>query len=95
LPVRADSVLFRTLGKARILGEIAGQAKIVSEIGSGKILGVHLMGPRVTDLIAEATLAMRTGATVRDLAHTIHAHPTLAEIMLETGLKALDKSLHG
>jgi dihydrolipoamide dehydrogenase len=93
--VRADSVLFRTLGKAQVIGDIAGQAKIVSEIGSGKILGVHIIGPHATDLIAEGTLALQTGAKVQDLAATIHAHPTLAEIMLETSLKALDRSLHG
>lgn len=93
--VRADSVLFRTLGKAQVIGDIAGQAKIVSEIGSGKILGVHIIGPHATDLIAEGTLALQTGAKVQDLAATIHAHPTLAEIMLENSLKALDRSLHG
>jgi dihydrolipoamide dehydrogenase len=93
--VRADTVLFRTLGKAQILGEIAGQAKIVSEKETGRILGVHIAGPHATDLIAEATLAMKLGATVHDLAETIHAHPTLAEIMLETSLKALDHPLHG
>ncbi|RPH43567.1 MAG: dihydrolipoyl dehydrogenase [Desulfobulbaceae bacterium] len=93
--VRADTVLFRTLGKAQILGEIAGQAKIVSEKETGRILGVHIAGPHATDLIAEATLAMKLGATVHDLAETIHAHPTLAEIMLETSFKALDRPLHG
>jgi dihydrolipoamide dehydrogenase len=93
--VRADTVLFRTLAKAQITGEIAGQAKIVSEVGTGRILGVHIAGPHATDLIAEATLAMRQGATVQDLAETIHAHPTLAEIMLEASFKALDRPLHG
>lgn len=92
---RADSVLFRTLGKAQVTGDIAGQAKIVSEIDSGKILGVHIIGPHATDLIAEGTLAMKTGAKLQDLADTIHAHPTLAEITLETSLKALDWCLHG
>jgi dihydrolipoamide dehydrogenase len=95
LAVRADSVLFRTLGKAQVIGDIAGQAKIVSEVDSGKVLGVHIIGPHATDLIAEGTLAIQTGATVQDLAGTIHAHPTLAEIMLETSLKAMDRSLHG
>ncbi len=94
-PVRSDSVLFRALGKAHVVGNIAGQAKIISEIGSGKVLGVHIIGPHATDLIAEATLAIRMGITVQDLAHTIHAHPTLAEIMPEAALKALDRSLHG
>jgi dihydrolipoamide dehydrogenase len=93
--VRADSVLFRTIGKAQVIGEIAGEAKIVSDAENGKILGVHIVGPHATDLIAEATLAMRLGSSVKDLAETIHAHPTLAEIMLEASFKSLDRSLHG
>ncbi|PKL37350.1 MAG: dihydrolipoyl dehydrogenase [Spirochaetae bacterium HGW-Spirochaetae-1] len=93
--VRSDSVLFRVIGKAQVLGDIAGQAKIVSEKNSGRILGVHIIGPHATDLIAEGTLAIKMGATVEDLVNTIHAHPTLAEIMLETSMKAMDKSLHG
>jgi dihydrolipoamide dehydrogenase len=93
--VRADSVLFRTLGKAQVIGEIAGQAKIVSEAPSGKILGVHIIGPHATDLIAEGTLAIKMGSHVKDLAETIHAHPTLTEIMLEASFKSLDRSLHG
>lgn len=93
--VRADTVLFRNMGKAQVLGDLAGQAKIVSEAGTGKILGVHLIGPRATDLIAEGVLAIRTGCTVEQLAETIHAHPTLPEIMYETSLKALGRELHG
>lgn len=92
--VRADSVLFRTSGKAQVLGEIAGQAKIVSDSETGKILGVHIAGPHATDLLGEAGLAMRMGATVEDIATTIHAHPTLAEVLLETSFKALDLPLH-
>jgi dihydrolipoamide dehydrogenase len=93
--VRADTVLFRTVGKAQVIGEIAGQAKIVSDADSGRILGVHIIGPHASDLIAEGTLAVKNGLTVRQLAETIHAHPTLAEIMMETGFKALDRGLHG
>lgn len=93
--IRADSVLFRTLGKAQVIGEIAGFAKIISDKASGKILGAHIVGPHATDLIAEATLAIRTGATVKALSETIHAHPTLAEVMLEVSFKALDLPLHG
>jgi len=92
---RSDSVLFRTLGKPQVIGEIAGQAKIVSDAENGRILGVHIVGPHASDLIAEATLAMQMRATVKDLAETIHAHPTLAEIMLEASHKALGKCLHG
>lgn len=93
--MRADRVLFRNLGKAHVIGEIAGEAKIISEAGDGRVLGVHMVGPHVTDLIAEATLAINTGCTVKQLAETLHPHPTLSEIMFEVALKALDRSLHG
>jgi dihydrolipoamide dehydrogenase len=92
--VRADSFPFRALGKPQALGEIVGQVKIVSELKSGKILGVHIAGPHATDLIAEGTLAIQLGATVDDLARTIHAHPTLAEAIMETAHKALGAGLH-
>jgi dihydrolipoamide dehydrogenase len=95
LNARSDTVLFRALGKAQAMGEIAGQAKIVSDAESGKILGVHIVGAHATDLIGEAALAMKMEASVQDLAETIHAHPTLPEIMLEASFKALGRSLHG
>jgi len=93
--VRADSVLFRTLGKAQVAGEIAGMAKIVSDADTGRILGVHIVGSHATDLIAEGTLAINSGCSVKDLAATIHAHPTFSEVMQEASFKALDRSLHG
>ncbi len=92
--VRGDSVLFRTSGKAQIMGEIAGQAKIVSDSDTGEILGIHIGGPHATDILGEASLAINMGSTVKDLAATIHAHPTLAEILLEASFKALDMPLH-
>jgi len=93
--VRADSVLFRTLGKAQVAGEIAGMAKIVSDVDTGRILGVHIVGSHATDLIAEGTLAIKSGCSVKDLAETIHAHPTFSEVMQEASFKALNRSLHG
>ena len=91
VPVRTDTVLFRNLGKAQVTGDIAGEAKLISHAETGRILGVHLVGPHVTELIAEGALAVKLGATVRELAETIHAHPTLAEIMLEASLKSLER----
>jgi dihydrolipoamide dehydrogenase len=93
--VQADTVLFRTTGKAQVLGELAGEVKIVSRSGPGTILGVHITGAHASDLIAEGALAIRMGATVQDLATTIHAHPTLPEIMLEAAFKAIGRPLHG
>jgi len=94
-PVRADSVLFRNIGKAHVIGEIAGEAKIVSDSENGKILGIHITGIHAGELIAEAGLVMQMGGTVNDLAETIHAHPTLSEIMTEVSLKATGKGIHG
>ena len=93
--VRADTVLFRNVAKAQVIGEIAGEVKIVSDTETGRILGVHMIGPHATDLIGEGTLAIQMGCTVKELAETIHAHPTLAEIMVEASYKALGKALHG
>ena len=93
--VRADTVLFRNVAKAQVIGEIAGEAKVVSDRENGKILGVHIIGPHATDLIAEGTLAIQMGCTVKELAETIHAHPTLAEAVMEASYKALDRGLHG
>jgi len=95
LDFRTDTVLFRSLGKAQVIGEIAGEVKLISERTSGKILGVHIIGPHATDLLAEGVLALKKEATVRELAETIHAHPTLSEIMLEVAFKADDKAMHG
>ncbi len=87
---RSDSILFRMLGKAHVIGAIAGQAKIVSDADSKIVLGVHIIGPHATELIAEGALAVKQGLTVMDIAATIHAHPTLSEIMLEASQKAAD-----
>ncbi|WP_028577384.1 dihydrolipoyl dehydrogenase [Desulfomicrobium escambiense] len=75
---------FRELGKAQAMGELAGVFKLVVDADSGKLLGAHLAGAHVSDIIAEPTLALQLGATAKDLAKTIHAHPTLAEGIFET-----------
>lgn len=95
IQVRSDSVLFRNLGKSHVIGEIAGEAKIISDAEKGKILGVHMVGPQASDLIAEGALAVKLGCTLKELAETIHAHPTLAEVMMEVSFKALDRPMHG
>ncbi len=92
---QAFSVNFRNIGKAHAIGEISGMAKILVETTSHKIIGVHIIGPHASDLIAQATLAIQNKLTVQDIAHTIHAHPTLAEIMGEVALKAIGTPIHG
>ena len=80
--------------RAHILGETEGLVRLVCEAGSGRVLGVHLMGVHVTDLIAEGALAVQVGATADDLAWTTHAHPTLPEAMLEAALGFQGAMIH-
>lgn len=93
--IETASVNFRVLGKAQAIGEIAGEAKMIVEKESKTVLGMHIIGPHATDLIGEATLAIEKGMTAADIAHTIHAHPTLTEIMGEVSSKAMGIPLHG
>ena len=74
---------FRGLGKAHAMGEIAGMAKIIADEATDKVIGVHLCGAHATDLIHEGALAIQMGVTARQLGAMIHAHPTLAEAIME------------
>ncbi|MEW6715137.1 MAG: dihydrolipoyl dehydrogenase [Nitrospirota bacterium] len=85
---------FRALGKAHAMGEISGIFKIISEEGTDKILGAHIIGPHASDLIHEVAVAMDGGLTVNDIAHTIHAHPTLAEGVMEAAEDVHDMAVH-
>jgi dihydrolipoamide dehydrogenase len=79
---------FAASGRALAMGETEGQVKMICEKGSGRVLGLHIMGPRASDLIAEGALAIQLGATAEDLAQTIHAHPTLPEAVMEAAKAA-------
>ncbi|MGH9402896.1 MAG: dihydrolipoyl dehydrogenase [Terriglobia bacterium] len=92
--VRLGKFPFSANSKAAILGSREGFVKIVSEERYGEILGVHMIGPRVTEMIAEAVVAMRLEATAEDLAHAIHPHPTLTETILEAAHAAHDWPIH-
>ena len=85
---------FRALGKAHAMGEISGLFKIISEVGTDKILGAHIIGPHASDLVHEVAVAMEGGLTVKDIAHTIHAHPTLAEGVMEAAEDVQNMAVH-
>lgn len=85
---------FRGLGKAHAMGEITGIAKIIAEADTDKILGVHLCGAHAADLIHEGALAMQMGVTARQLGQMIHAHPTLAEALMEAAEDIHGKAIH-
>ncbi|HKS95167.1 MAG TPA: dihydrolipoyl dehydrogenase, partial [Terriglobia bacterium] len=92
--VRVGKFPFSANSKAEILGAREGWVKMVSDETYGEILGVHMIGPRVTEMIAEAVVAMRLEGTVEDLAHTIHPHPTLTEAVLEAAHATHDWAIH-
>jgi dihydrolipoamide dehydrogenase len=85
---------FGVLGRARIANEIEGFVKIVADRKYDEILGVHMIGPRATELVAEATLALRLECTVEELIRTIHAHPTMSEAVGEAAHAVHGAAIH-
>ena len=85
---------FLANGRARSLGETDGKVKILADAATDRILGVHILGPRAGDLIAEAVTAIEFGASSEDLARTVHAHPTLAETVKEAALAVAGRAIH-
>jgi len=94
VPFRKGVFPFMANGRARALGHTDGRVKILAHEQTDRILGVHIVGPRAGDLIAEAVAAMTFGASSEDLARTIHAHPTLSEVVKEAALAVDGRALH-
>ena len=92
--VHVGTFAFRVLARARIAGETDGFVKIVAERKYDEVLGVHMIGPRATELVAEATLALRLECTVEELVRTIHAHPTMSEAVLEAAHATHGAAIH-
>jgi dihydrolipoamide dehydrogenase len=92
--VEVAHLRFNAVSKAVVEGEAEGFVRIVCEPGGGVVLGASLVGPRVTELVHELALAARAGLTLRDVAGTIHAHPTLAEGVGEAALGGLGRGMH-
>lgn len=94
IPFNSGKAHFSANGRARALGETDGFAKVLAAPESGRILGVHIIGPRASELIAEAAAVMAFEGSVQDLALICHAHPTLAEVIKEAALAAGGDALH-
>jgi len=92
--VKVGKFPFSASGKARILGEEEGFVKIVSEKKYDEILGVHIIGPHATELIAEACVAMQLESTAEELGRTMHAHPTVSEAVMEAAEGVHGMSIH-
>jgi dihydrolipoamide dehydrogenase len=85
---------FLASGRARALGQTEGRIKVLADKKTDRLLGVHILGPRAGDLIAEAATAVAFGASSEDIARTCHAHPTLAEAFREAALAVQGRALH-
>jgi dihydrolipoamide dehydrogenase len=92
--VRVGAFPFGVLGRAKMAGETEGFVKIVAERRYDEVLGVHMIGPRSTELIAEAVMALRLECTVEELIKTIHAHPTFSEAVGEAAHAAHGAAIH-
>lgn len=92
--VKVGKFPFSASGKARILGETDGFVKIVAEKKYDEVLGVHIIGPHATELLAEACVAMQLETTADELGRTIHAHPTVSESVMEAAEGVHDLTIH-
>jgi dihydrolipoamide dehydrogenase len=89
-----SKVYYRSIGKAVASGHIDGFMKFVVDAKTNKILGAHCIGSEATELIAELTLALTHEMKIEDIIETIHAHPTLSELVLETAENAIGEAIH-
>ena len=94
LDVKVGKFPFSVLGRAMSIGETDGFVKVVTDKKSGRVVGIHIVGPNASDLISEGALALETVATAEDIALTIHPHPTLGEAMMEAAAHSLGHAVH-
>jgi len=93
-PYKKGMFPYSANGRAKALGESQGQVKVLAHAETDRLLGVHIIGARASELIAEAAVAMEFGASAEDLARTCHAHPTLSEIVKEAALDVDKRAVH-
>lgn len=92
--IKVGKFPFKAIGKALVYGEMEGFVKIIADQDTNDLLGVHMIGPHVTDLISEASLAMLLDATPWEIGETIHPHPTLSEVIGEAALSVDGRAIH-
>ena len=91
---RVGKFPFSANGRARTYGETNGFVKLLADAETDELLGAHLIGPQVSELVAELVLAFEYRATAEDVGITVHGHPTLSEAVKEAALGALGRAVH-
>lgn len=94
LEVKVGRFPFAALGRAMSIRETDGFVKVLTDKASGRVLGIHIVGPSASDLISEAALALEMVATAEDIALTVHPHPTLGEALMEAAAHSLGHAIH-
>ena len=94
LNIKTGKFLYKANGRARAMSESDGFVKIIADAKTDKLLGFHIIGATASEMIAEAAIAFEYGASAEDIARSVHAHPTLAEIMKEAALDVDRRALH-
>jgi dihydrolipoamide dehydrogenase len=94
IPFKVGTFNFKANGRALALGDNNGLVKVLAHADTDRLLGVHIIGPRAGDLLAEATVAIEYAASSEDLARAFHAHPTLSEALREAALTVDNRAIH-
>jgi dihydrolipoamide dehydrogenase len=94
IAVKVGKFPFSVLGRAMSIGETDGFVKVVTEQKTGRVLGIHIVGPNASDLISEGALALEVAATAEDVALTVHPHPTLGEALMEAAAHSIGHAIH-
>jgi dihydrolipoamide dehydrogenase len=94
IEVRVGKFQFMANGRAKAIDETEGMVKIVGDAKTDRLLGVQILGPHASDMIAECVMAMEMAASVEDLARTTHAHPTLPEAVKEAAMAVEKRAIH-
>ncbi len=94
IPYKAGQFPFMANGRARALGETGGFVKVLADASTDRILGIHMIGPYVSEMIAEAVVALEFAASSEDIARIVHAHPSLSEVLHEAALGVAKRALH-
>jgi dihydrolipoamide dehydrogenase len=94
IPIRTGNFPFAATGRAKAMEDTVGMVKMVAHAETDRLLGVHIIGPHVSELIAECVVAMEFHASAEDLARIVHAHPTLSEAVHEAALAVDKRAIH-
>jgi dihydrolipoamide dehydrogenase len=94
IPYCVGTYPFTGAGRARCMGETEGFVKVIAQAKTDRILGIHIIGPRAADMIAECVLAVEMGASSEDIARTIHGHPTFSEALQEAAMAVQKCSIY-